>query len=73
MKCNFRTVLFPWYEYSLSYELGKVKETFFRDAINEYSKRLSKYCVLKIQELPDEKVPLKLNNKISYSIKDKEQ
>ena len=53
--------------------IGKVKETFFRDAINEYSKRLSKYCVLKIQELPDEKVPLKLNNKISYSIKDKEQ
>lgn len=52
--------------------IGKVKETFFRDAINEYSKRLSKYCVLKIQELPDEKVPLKLNNKISYSIKDKE-
>lgn len=40
--------------------IGKVKETFFRDAINEYSKRLSKYCVLKIQELPDEKVPLKL-------------
>ena len=52
--------------------IGKVKETFFRDAINEYSKRLSKYCVLKIQELPDEKVPLKLNDKISYSIKDKE-
>ena len=24
-KCNFRTVLFPWYEYSLSYELPKVK------------------------------------------------
>ena len=27
-KCNFRTILFPWYEYSLSYELGKIKETF---------------------------------------------
>ena len=27
--CNFRTVLFPWYEYSLSYELGKVKGNFF--------------------------------------------
>ncbi len=40
--------------------IGKVKETFFRDAINEYSKRLSKYCVLKIQELPDEKSPFKI-------------
>ena len=27
-KCNFRTVLFPWYEYSLGYELSKVEETF---------------------------------------------
>lgn len=28
VKCNFRTVLFPWYEYSLSYEVPKIKETF---------------------------------------------
>lgn len=26
-KCNFRTVLFPWYEYSLGYEIGKIKDT----------------------------------------------
>ena len=25
VKCNFRTVLFPWYEYSLSYEVPKIK------------------------------------------------
>ena len=35
--------------------VGKVKEKFFRDAIDKYSKRLSKYCNLKIIELPDEK------------------
>ena len=37
--------------------IGKVKESFFREAIQEYSKRLSKYCILNIQELPDEKIP----------------
>lgn len=48
--------------------VGKIKERFFADAINEYSKRLSKFCDLKIIELPDEKTPDKLseveNNKI---------
>lgn len=34
--CNFRTVLFPWYEYSLSYELGKVKETFSQKWNKDY-------------------------------------
>lgn len=35
--------------------IGKVKETFYRDAINEYSKRLSKYIKLNIIELEDYK------------------
>lgn len=35
-KCNFRTVLFPWYEYPLSYELGKVRETFSQKWNNDY-------------------------------------
>ncbi|HBC84183.1 MAG TPA: 23S rRNA (pseudouridine(1915)-N(3))-methyltransferase RlmH [Clostridiales bacterium] len=52
--------------------IGKIKETFFKDSINEYSKRLSKYCNLKIIELPDEKVPLKINDKIIAYIKEKE-
>ena len=34
--------------------VGKVKEQFFRDAINEYLKRLSKYTKLEIIELNDE-------------------
>ena len=40
--------------------IGKIKEQFFKDAIDEYSKRLSKYCKLNILELPDEKIPEKL-------------
>lgn len=52
--------------------VGKIKETFFKDAIQEYSKRLSKYCNLKILEIPDEKVPLKINDKIIESIKTEE-
>lgn len=35
-KCNFRTILFPWYEYSLSYELGKIKETFLQKWNQDY-------------------------------------
>ena len=35
-------------------------------------KRLSKYCILNIIELPDEKLPSKLNDSISLEIKQKE-
>lgn len=37
--------------------VGKIKEKFYRDAIDEYSKRLSRYCKLKIIEVEDEKTP----------------
>lgn len=35
--------------------VGKIKERFFTDAIDEYSKRLSKYCKLNFIEVKDEK------------------
>lgn len=35
--------------------LGKIKETYFEQAIREYQKRLTKYTNLEIVELPDEK------------------
>ena len=35
--------------------VGKIKENYLKDAINEYSKRLSKYCKLNIIEIPDER------------------
>ena len=52
--------------------IGKIKEKFFQDAINEYSKRLSKYCILNIIELQDEKIPLSLNENNENIIKQKE-
>ena len=50
--------------------VGKIKENYLKDAINEYSKRLSKYCKLNIIEIPDEKVPEKLSNSVIKGIKD---
>lgn len=37
--------------------VGKIKESFYRDAVSEYSKRLSRYCSLNIYEVSDEKTP----------------
>ena len=37
--------------------VGKIKEKYFTDAINEYAKRLSRYVTLDIAEVPDEKAP----------------
>lgn len=34
--------------------VGKIKEAFFRDAIDEYKKRLSKYTAVEIIEVQDE-------------------
>lgn len=54
------------------YVYGKIKENYLKDAINEYSKRLSKYCSLNIVEISDEKLPDKLNSSIINEIKEKE-
>lgn len=34
--------------------VGKIKESFYRDAIAEYAKRLSAYCTFKVCEVDDE-------------------
>ena len=52
--------------------VGKIKEKFFRDAIEEYSKRLSRFCSLTITEVADEKIPEKSNENIEETIKQKE-
>lgn len=36
--------------------VGSLKEKFFADAVNEYKKRLSRYCKLSIIELQEEKI-----------------
>ena len=50
--------------------IGKLKETYLKDAIKEYSKRLSKYYSFKIIELPDKKLPDTLNSSIISQIQD---
>lgn len=51
---------------------GKIKENYLKDAIAEYSKRLNKYCNLQVTELPDEKLPEKINPSLEEAIKQKE-
>ncbi len=43
--------------------VGKIKERFIREGINEFSKRLSRCCNLKIVEIDDEKAPENLSDK----------
>ena len=50
--------------------IGKLKETYLKEAIQEYSKRLSKYYSFQIIELPDEKLPDTLNSSIISQIQD---
>ena len=52
--------------------VGKLKEKYLKQAIDEYSKRLSRYCKLDIIELPDEKTPDNASEKEEQQIKDKE-
>jgi 23S rRNA (pseudouridine1915-N3)-methyltransferase len=52
--------------------VGKIKEKYLKDAIAEYSKRLSRYCRLEIIEVADEKTPDNASEKEELQIKDKE-
>jgi 23S rRNA (pseudouridine1915-N3)-methyltransferase len=37
--------------------VGKIKESYWRDAIAEYAKRLSKFCTLHFHEVKEERLP----------------
>ncbi|MCB6994417.1 23S rRNA (pseudouridine(1915)-N(3))-methyltransferase RlmH [bacterium 210820-DFI.6.37] len=52
--------------------VGKIKEKYLKDAISEYSKRLSKYCRLEIIEVADEKTPDQAGEARENSIRNKE-
>ena len=54
------------------YTVGKIKEKFYRQAIEEYEKRLSRYCKLKIVEVTDEKTPDHASELQNQQIKEKE-
>ena len=52
--------------------VGKIKEKYLKLGIDEFKKRLSKYCKLEIIELEDEKAPENLSDKEMLMIKDKD-
>ncbi len=52
--------------------VGKLKEKYLKLAIEEYSKRLQRYCKLDIIELNDEKTPDNASEKEEEQIKEKE-
>lgn len=37
--------------------VGKLKERYLKEAVEEYAKRLTRYCDLEVVECPDEKTP----------------
>ena len=52
--------------------VGKIKEKYIQEGIKEFSKRLSRYCNLKIVEVDDEKAPENLSDREMEVIKQKE-
>ena len=52
--------------------VGKIKEKFYRDALAEYKKRLSRYCNLTITEVADEKTKEQASETECAIIKDRE-
>ncbi len=49
--------------------VGKIKETYFKDAIDEYSRRIKNYAILNKIEISDEKI---IESKPEAVIKEKE-
>ena len=52
--------------------VGKIKESFYREALSEYQKRLSRYCRLEIIEVADEPAPEKASPAQEDAIREKE-
>lgn len=52
--------------------VGKIKEKYFREAIEEYKKRLSRYCKLNIIEVKDEPTPDNPSDREKEAVLEKE-
>jgi len=52
--------------------VGKLKEKYLKQGIEEYTKRLSSYSKIEIIEVPDEKAPEVLSEAEMIQVKDKE-
>ncbi|MCB5509402.1 23S rRNA (pseudouridine(1915)-N(3))-methyltransferase RlmH, partial [Erysipelatoclostridium ramosum] len=51
--------------------VGKVKERYLRDAIDEYRKRLSRFAKVDVIEVADEKTPEHASDTLNAQIKEK--
>ena len=49
--------------------VGKIKEKFYRDAVDEYAKRLSRFAKLEIKELPERDNPDAETDEILRAVK----
>ena len=52
--------------------VGKIKEKFYTQAVEEYAKRLSRYGRLEIVEVADERTPDQASESVNRMIKDRE-
>lgn len=52
--------------------IGKLKEKYLKEAVSEYSKRLSRFVKLDIAELPDCKIPENASSAQERAVLDKE-
>ena len=52
--------------------VGKIKESFYQDAVAEYRKRLGRYCRLEIVEVADEPAPERVSPAQADAIKQRE-
>lgn len=52
--------------------VGKIKEKYIQMGIDEFKKRLSRYCSLNIIEVNDEKAPENLSEREMELVKQKE-
>ena len=50
--------------------VGKLKEKYFKDAIAEYQKRLSRFAKVTIVQVPDEKAPEKFSEAEDEKVKE---
>ena len=52
--------------------VGKIKEPYLREAVQEYSKRLGRYCRLEILETADAKTPDQLETAAAQQVRQRE-
>ena len=52
--------------------VGKIREKYLQAGIDEYSKRLSRYCKLDVVEVADEKIPENASEKQEVQVRQKE-